>query len=52
MAMKPEEKIPGKFYQLFKVHKEHEGGTVPPGRPIISISATLQKTTAYMWTIF
>ena len=43
MAMKPEEKSPGKFYQLFKVHKEHEAGTVPPGRPIISGSGSFTE---------
>ena len=43
MAMKPEEKSPGKFYQLFKVHKEHEARTVPPGRPIISGSGSFTE---------
>lgn len=35
-AMLPTEKGPGKFYQLFKVHKEHTKPNLPPGRPIIS----------------
>jgi len=35
-AMLPEEKHAGKFYCTFKVHKEHEHGTTPPPRPIIS----------------
>ena len=29
-------KEPGKFYQLFKVHKSHSPPALPPGRPIIS----------------
>ena len=35
-AMLPSEKGPGKFYQLFKVHKKHTKPNLPPGRPIIS----------------
>ena len=35
-AMKPENLIPGKFYALFKVHKQHEIGKSPPIRPIVS----------------
>jgi hypothetical protein len=27
---------PGKFYQIFKVHKNFEEPNVPPGRPIVS----------------
>ncbi len=30
------EKNPGKFYQIFKVHKKHEKPNLPPGRPIVS----------------
>jgi hypothetical protein len=30
------DKGPGNFYQLFKVHKEHDKTELPPGRPIIS----------------
>ena len=36
IAMKPEGKGPGKFYTNFKVHKQHEHGTTPPVRPIVS----------------
>jgi hypothetical protein len=35
-AMCTTDKGPGKFYQLFKVHKEHNPNKLPPGRPIIS----------------
>ena len=42
-AMLPDEKNPGKFYQLFKVHKEHVPGSVPPGRPIISGSGSITE---------
>jgi hypothetical protein len=35
-AMKASEKTPGKFYQLFKVHKEFKEPDLPPARPIIS----------------
>jgi hypothetical protein len=34
--MTTEDKNPGKFYQLFKVHKPHKDQDLPPGRPIIS----------------
>ena len=34
--MNPNGKNPGKFYQLFKVHKKHNPPELPPGRPIIS----------------
>ena len=34
--MLPDDKTPGKFYQLFKVHKKHSPPSLPPGRPIIS----------------
>ena len=33
----------GKFYQLFKVHKKSEPGSLPPGRPIISGSGSLTE---------
>ena len=42
-AMDPTEKGPGKFYELFKVHKEHEMGKAPPERPIISGSGSLTE---------
>jgi len=42
-AMNPSEKGPGKFYELFKVHKQHEAGKVPPERPIISGSGSVTE---------
>ena len=42
-AMDPEEKGPGKFYQLFKVHKHHTPGETPPERPIISGSGSITE---------
>ena len=42
-AMQPSDKKPGKFYQLFKVHKEHKEGETPPGRPIISGSGSFTE---------
>ena len=35
-AMDPEDKDPGKFYAMFKVHKSHTVGQAPPLRPIVS----------------
>ena len=35
-ALNPYEKGTARFYQIFKVHKFHPSGTIPPGRPIIS----------------
>ena len=35
-AMDPSDKSPGRFYELFKVHKKHQNGKTPPERPIIS----------------
>jgi len=35
-AMIPSEMKPGKFYSIFKVHKHHKEGDVPPVRPIVS----------------
>jgi hypothetical protein len=34
--MSPVEKNPGKFYQIFKVHKKHDPPNLPLGRPIVS----------------
>ena len=34
--MDPSDTGPGKFYQIFKVHKPHPPLSLPPGRPIIS----------------
>ena len=39
-AMLADDKIPAKFYQLFKVHKTHIPGDTPPSRPIISDSGS------------
>ena len=36
VAMDPNEKSVGKYYQLFKIHKEHNFPDLPPGRPIVS----------------
>jgi hypothetical protein len=35
-AMAPKEKGPGKFYQIFKVHRKHNPPTLPPGHLIVS----------------
>ena len=42
-AMDPSEKGPGKFYELFKNHKEHNPGETPPERPIISGSGSVTE---------
>ena len=42
-VMDPSEKGPGKFYELFKVHKEHNPGETPPERPIISGSGSVTE---------
>ena len=42
-AMDPSEKSPGRFYELFKVHKHHEPGETPPERPIISGSGSITE---------
>ena len=42
-AMDPSDKGPGKFYELFKVHKPHETGKAPPERPIISGSGSVTE---------
>ena len=39
-AMDPEDTDPARFYCNFKVHKEHQPGTVPSVRPIISGSGS------------
>ena len=36
-------KNPGKFYQIFKVHKKHTPPALPPGRPIISGCGSLTE---------
>ena len=46
-AMTPAENvIPGRFYALFKVHKEYEHGKAPPVRAIISCSGTFSENIA------
>ena len=45
-AMDPTEKSPGKFYELFKLHKERTPGETTPERPIIPEVAQLQKILA------
>ena len=42
-SMNPFDKQPGKFYQLFKVHKQHTVGSAPPERPIISGSGSITE---------
>ena len=34
--MRADEKVAGRLYATFKVHKQHEAGKAPPERPIIS----------------
>ena len=45
-AMNQENKNPGRFYCTFKVHKEHNEGTAPPERPIISGSASITENSS------
>ena len=39
-AMKTDDKKAAKFYEIFKVHKQHIEGETPPERPIISSSGS------------
>ena len=32
--MDPKDRVPGRFYCTFKVHKDHKEGKAPPERPI------------------
>ena len=41
--MDPTSKGPGKFYELFKVHKKHQTGTPPPERPIVSTCGSITE---------
>ena len=41
--MNPTDKGPGKFYELFKVHKTHVGGKAPPERPIVSACGSITE---------
>ena len=45
-AMNPTDKKAGKFYCVFKVHKEHKAGSVPPPRPIVDPS---WKILVFLW---
>ena len=42
-AMDPRDKTGAKFYEIFKVHKQHLEGETPPERPIISGSGSLTE---------
>ena len=42
-AINPEQKVPGKFYCNFKVHKDHTEGQPPPVRPIVSCCESLTE---------
>jgi formamidopyrimidine-DNA glycosylase len=42
-AMSTKDKEPGKFYQIYKVHKEHKPPNLPPGHPIISGCGSLTE---------
>ena len=41
--MNPSNCGPGRFYQIFKVHKDHPEGQLPPGRPIISGNGSINE---------
>ena len=41
--MRADEKVAGRFYATFKVHKNHEFGKAPPGRPIISANGSVTE---------
>jgi hypothetical protein len=42
-AMDPSDAGPGRFYQIFKVHKDHAPGSIPPPRPIISGNGSITE---------
>ena len=42
-GMCPDDKVPGRFYCNFKIHKEHEHMKPPPVRPITSGSGSLTE---------
>ena len=41
--MDPTDAGAGRFYEIFKVHKEHAPGTIPPARPIISGNGSITE---------
>ena len=41
--MQPQDKGPGRFYQILKVHKSYPEGSLPPGRPIISGNGSITE---------
>ena len=41
--MDPSDKGLARFYQLFKVHKQHEPGATPPESPIVSGSGCITE---------
>ena len=43
LAMNPQDKVPGRFYCTFKVHKKHDEGKAPPERPIVSGSNSITE---------
>ena len=42
-AMSPASKGPGRYYQLFKLHKPYASNELPPERPIISQSGSITE---------
>ena len=42
-AMDPKDRVPGRFYCTFKVHKDYKEGEAPPERPIISGSNSITE---------
>ena len=45
-AMKPDDKVVGRFYCNFKVHKAHKNNELPPERPIVSQSGSICENIA------
>ena len=41
--MDPSDKSAARYYQLFKVHKQHTPGSAPPERPIVSGSGSITE---------
>ena len=46
-AMNPYNYGIGKFYRIFKMHKEYQPGSLPPGRPIISGIGSITEKLSY-----